>query len=94
MRGHDSVKDAAVTVITTAAGATFFVACVVLAEGAPAGPAAELRRHAQTVLPRYMVPDRYQVVDELPLTGSGKLDRGALTELAAARPARTPKAAR
>ncbi|MCT9081064.1 amino acid adenylation domain-containing protein [Streptomyces fulvoviolaceus] len=94
LRGHDNVKDAAVTVITTAAGATFFVACVVLAEGAPAKPAAELRRHAQTVLPRYMVPDRYQVVDALPLTGSGKLDRGALTELAATRPARTPKAAR
>ncbi|MEH0449402.1 MULTISPECIES: amino acid adenylation domain-containing protein [unclassified Streptomyces] len=94
LRGHDQVKDAAVTVITTAAGATFFVACVVVAENAPAKPAAELRRHAQTVLPRYMVPDRYQVVDALPLTGSGKLDRKALTELAATRPARTPKAAR
>ncbi|MFG2375676.1 amino acid adenylation domain-containing protein [Streptomyces sp. NPDC048504] len=94
LRGHDSVRDAAVTVITTAAGATFFVACVVLAEGAPDKPAAELRRHAQTVLPRYTVPDRYQVVDALPLTGSGKLDRKALTALASARPARTPKAAR
>ncbi|WP_330460674.1 amino acid adenylation domain-containing protein [Streptomyces sp. NBC_00820] len=94
LRGHHHVKDAAVTVITTAAGATFFVACVVLAEGAPAKPAAELRAHAQTVLPRYMVPDRYQAVDALPLTGSGKLDRKALTELAATRPSRTPKAAR
>ncbi|MCD0485532.1 amino acid adenylation domain-containing protein [Streptacidiphilus sp. ASG 303] len=89
LRTHDLVKDAAVTVVTTPAGAQFLVACVVPAHGAPAKPAALLRGHAVNVLPRYMVPDRYQVVDELPLTGSGKLDRRALQALAApSRPAR------
>jgi hypothetical protein len=29
-----------------------------------------------------MVPDRYQVLAELPRTGSGKMDRQALTALA------------
>ncbi|WP_406350642.1 amino acid adenylation domain-containing protein [Streptomyces sp. NBC_00658] len=91
LRTHPTVKDAAVTVITTTAGATFFVACVVQAEGAPEKPANELRRHAQTVLPRYMVPDRYQVVEALPLTGSGKLDRKALDVLASTRPSRSAR---
>ena len=77
------------TVVTTDAGAQFFVACVVAAPDAPAKPAAVLREHAMNVLPRYMVPDRYQLVVELPLTGSGKLDRRALQALATpSRPAR------
>ncbi|MFJ3660012.1 amino acid adenylation domain-containing protein [Streptomyces sp. NPDC090119] len=94
LRSHPTVEDAAVTVITTAAGATFFVACVVQAEGAPEKPTGVLREHAQTVLPRYMVPDRYQVVEALPLTGSGKLDRKALDVLASTRPARSARRTR
>ncbi|NEC86499.1 amino acid adenylation domain-containing protein [Streptomyces sp. SID12501] len=85
LRTHEHVKDVAVTVVTTAAGAQFFVACVVLTDDAPAKPAGVLRAHAMTVLPRYMVPDRYQPVPALPLTGSGKLDRKALQSLAAPR---------
>ncbi|MGW7533315.1 amino acid adenylation domain-containing protein [Amycolatopsis sp. NPDC054798] len=85
LRGHDLVREAAVTVITTPAGAQFLVACVVLAGDAPDKPAGALREYAAGRLPRYMVPDRYQVVDTLPLTGSGKLDRAALTGLAAPR---------
>ncbi|MFJ3660013.1 amino acid adenylation domain-containing protein [Streptomyces sp. NPDC090119] len=91
LRAHEWVRDVAVTVVDTAAGATFFVACVVPIEGAPAETAGELRRYARTVLPRYMVPDRYQVVETLPLTGSGKLDRKAVTALAA-RPPRVGQA--
>ncbi|MFD9502004.1 amino acid adenylation domain-containing protein [Streptomyces sp. NPDC060035] len=91
LRTHPTVKDAAVTVITTSAGATFFVACIVQAEGAPDKPAAMLREHTQSMLPRYMVPDRYQIVPELPLTGSGKLDRNALNRLASTRPARAAR---
>jgi amino acid adenylation domain-containing protein len=83
LRTHPLVRDAAVTVVNTAAGAVFLVACLVLAEEAPAKPAALLREHAMNVLPRYMVPDRYKVLDEFPLTGSGKLDRRTLQALAA-----------
>nr|WP_195911343.1 non-ribosomal peptide synthetase [Streptomyces kaniharaensis] len=39
---------------------------------------AELRRHAATELPDYMVPSTLTVLDKLPLTPNGKLDRAQL----------------
>ena len=90
LRGSELVRDVAATVVSTPAGAQFLVACVVAAPGAPEKLAAPLREHAMRTLPRYMVPDRYQPVGELPLTGSGKLDRDALGQLAAPRRASRP----
>jgi len=57
----------------------------------PAGPdlVAGLRRHAAEHLPRHMAPARYEIVQELPLTLSGKLDRRGL-EAAARDPDRLP----
>ncbi len=40
--------------------------------------AAELRRALAARLPRHMVPSRFVLVDQLPTTASGKLDRTAL----------------
>ncbi|MFJ4141960.1 amino acid adenylation domain-containing protein [Pseudomonas sp. NPDC089734] len=37
-----------------------------------------LREHAREYLPDYMVPQRIVLLDELPTTGNGKLDRGRL----------------
>jgi mycobactin peptide synthetase MbtE len=77
--------------------------CLVVTEDAEAGPMLaaylvpvtdsaeidvdEIRMHAASVLPEYMVPSAFAVIPEIPLTVSGKLDKRAL-------PAPTPVAVR
>ncbi|MFJ8155132.1 amino acid adenylation domain-containing protein [Streptomyces sp. NPDC094468] len=85
LRAHELVKDAAAAVVTTAAGAKFLAACVVLADRAPEKPEALLRQHMLESVPPFMVPDRYRFVLELPLTSSGKLDRRAVEDMATPR---------
>ena len=54
-------------------------------------PAAELRSRARRHLPDTMLPDRIELVDELPLTPSGKLDeRRLLADAGLGRPPATP----
>ncbi|MFB7658191.1 amino acid adenylation domain-containing protein, partial [Streptomyces sp. NPDC056128] len=52
-------------------------AYAVPAEGCEADPA-RLRRRLQTMLPDHMVPSAFVMMDRLPLTANGKLDRKAL----------------
>ncbi|GGN43760.1 amino acid adenylation domain-containing protein [Streptomyces fuscichromogenes] len=90
LRAHELVKDAAAAVVTTAVGAKFLVACVVLAGQVPEKPEALLRQHMLESVPPFMVPDRYQFVPELPLTPSGKLDRRGVEDFATPRRTRRP----
>ncbi|MBV9773241.1 MAG: amino acid adenylation domain-containing protein, partial [Gemmatimonadetes bacterium] len=74
-----AVREAAVVVREDQPGTEGrrLVAYVVADEGAEVAPA-ELRAHLKERLPEYMVPAVFVVLDALPLTPSGKVDRRAL----------------
>ncbi|MFI1166942.1 non-ribosomal peptide synthase/polyketide synthase [Streptomyces sp. NPDC020801] len=72
------VGAAAVVAVTDAHGHTRLAAYVVPAAGAPRPAPPELRAALRHVLPDHMVPTSFTVLDALPLTTSGKLDRRAL----------------
>ncbi|MFJ4585679.1 condensation domain-containing protein, partial [Streptomyces echinatus] len=77
LTGQESVAQAAVVVREDRPGDRRVVAYVVPASGAVADPSA-LRRQLAQALPDYMVPSAVVVLDALPLTPSGKVDRRAL----------------
>ncbi|WTN35326.1 non-ribosomal peptide synthase/polyketide synthase [Streptomyces canus] len=78
---HPEVARAAVVAREDAPGETRLVAYVVLRPGAlttSVEPTEAVREFTSTRLPHYMVPSAVVVLDELPLTANGKLDRVAL----------------
>ncbi|MFC7862562.1 amino acid adenylation domain-containing protein [Streptomyces murinus] len=79
---HSGIREAAVAGQVLPDGTRRLVAHVVapaVAE-APAPSAAEIRDHLRARLPAAMVPSAVEVVDRLPRTGSGKIDRAVLAE--------------
>ncbi|MFJ9567908.1 amino acid adenylation domain-containing protein [Streptomyces fuscichromogenes] len=90
LAAHPGVAKAVVVARADATGAQHLVAYVIpdgTPDGAEANLPSELRAFAGQRLPEYMVPSVVVVVNELPLTASGKLDRSAL-------PAPGPQSAR
>jgi amino acid adenylation domain-containing protein len=77
--GHSAVREAAVIAPADARGDRRLLAFVV-AGGETSE--AELRAHLAVRLPPYMIPSTFALVEELPVTANGKLDRLALEERA------------
>ncbi|MEV7116794.1 amino acid adenylation domain-containing protein [Streptomyces anulatus] len=79
LAAHRQVAQAAVVARQDTLGDTSLVAYVVPGHGAEAeGFAARLRQFAAERLPDHLVPSAVVVLDALPLSGNGKLDRKAL----------------
>ncbi|MFE3262497.1 non-ribosomal peptide synthase/polyketide synthase, partial [Nocardia sp. NPDC059229] len=76
---HESVDFAVTVGHKNAAGATLLVSYVVATPGHSID-ATELTAQVAGRLPGYMVPSAIAVLDKVPLTSAGKLDRSALPE--------------
>lgn len=73
---------AAVTAVGGSAGAAHDLAAYVMPRAGEAAPDfATLRAHLSGKLPRYMIPTRYCVVEQMPVSSSGKINRDALPSI-------------
>ena len=77
LRGHEDVREAAVVAREDARGERRLVAYIATSRQIQTEA---LRTHLANLVPDYMVPAAFVVLDGLPLTPSGKVDRLALPE--------------
>lgn len=78
LRSHRQVKDAAVLARQDTPCDKRLVAYVVPADWSDQPAVEVLRAHLRTTLPEHMIPAALVVLERLPLTANGKLDRKAL----------------
>jgi amino acid adenylation domain-containing protein len=94
LRSHDRVQEAVVLVREDAAGDKQVAAFVTAKEAQPAFFAEELtpaglREYLKERLPQYMVPSAFVLMERLPLTANGKIDRQGLVAFALERQAQS-----
>jgi amino acid adenylation domain-containing protein len=82
---HPEVREAVVVAREDGTGDARLVAYVVAQR--PNIPGHEMRAYLKERLPEYMVPSAFVMLDKLPLTANGKVDRRALPAPGSARPA-------
>jgi amino acid adenylation domain-containing protein len=82
---HPQVREAVVLARDFGPGDTRLIAYLVACDGIEQSASA-LQAHLRAQLPEYMVPSVFVMLDALPLTNNGKLDRRALPEPAQERP--------
>jgi amino acid adenylation domain-containing protein len=75
---HPSVVDAVVVAREDRPGDKRLVAYIVPNGQQPAPTAGALHEHLKQILPDYMIPSAFVMLEALPLTSSGKVDRRAL----------------
>jgi len=83
---HPSVREVLVDAREDQDGMTRLAAYVVTG-GDHMPTTSELQRHLRERLPEYMIPSAFVLLDEMPLTLAGKVDREALRALKLSRPA-------
>ncbi|MCP4155345.1 MAG: non-ribosomal peptide synthetase, partial [bacterium] len=85
LAAHENVKEAVVSARKDGKGDGYLCAYISLAETAEAthsegDTAAQLREYLAAELPRYMIPAYFIILDKIPLTTSGKVNRKELPE--------------
>ncbi|MEV7791266.1 amino acid adenylation domain-containing protein [Streptomyces sp. NPDC087512] len=90
---HEGVGSAVVTAHRDPSGDTRLAAYVTAADPAVTVAPEELREHLAALLPDHMVPAHYAVIDVVPVTPNGKVDKKALPapRLLDRRPGRAPR---
>jgi fatty-acyl-CoA synthase len=79
LMAHPAVAEAAVIAIPDERWGERPMAVVVLREGLQAGPE-ELREHLGTQYAKWQLPERYEFIEEIPRTATGKFKKTALRE--------------
>ena len=75
---HEGVREVVVIARNDAGGERQLVAYVICADSGPTPSASALRAFLKEKLPDYMLPASFVVLEALPLTANGKVDRQAL----------------
>ncbi|MDT5269940.1 MAG: hypothetical protein QOH49_2126, partial [Acidobacteriota bacterium] len=86
LRQHPAVADAVANVLEDAQGHKRLVAYTVTKPTHASPSLEEWRTYIEGILPEYMIPSAFVVLDALPLSPNGKLDRRALPPPDDARP--------